>query len=98
MRSKMKFPKNIRVIVTAMIGSLGIMALAQRVDSQIRTGIVVRQQAPKDKAVDFPLATLQSEFASMDLKNISTVRLLEGGTYNVNIRRLVAAETALIHA
>ena len=33
----------------------------------------------------------------MDTDGLSTVRLLEGGTYNVNIRRLRGVETALVH-
>ena len=34
----------------------------------------------------------------MDAKKIPTMRLIEGGRYNVNIRRLVGAESALVHA
>src|SRR5439155_11028463 len=30
-------------------------------------------------------------------QKLATLRLLEGGTYNVNIRRLVGAESALVH-
>ena len=58
----------------------------------------IRQAAPTDKAVDFTLAEIESTFKEMDAKKIATMRLLEGGRYNVNIRRLVGSESALVHA
>jgi mannose-6-phosphate isomerase-like protein (cupin superfamily) len=33
----------------------------------------------------------------MDAKKLQTLRMLEGGKYNVNIRRITNAETALVH-
>ena len=33
----------------------------------------------------------------MDAKKLQTLRMIEGGKYNVNIRRITAAETALVH-
>jgi mannose-6-phosphate isomerase-like protein (cupin superfamily) len=59
--------------------------------------IVVRQQAPTDRAADFPLAEIEATIREMDADDRSTVRLVEGGSYNVNIRRLRGAETALMH-
>ena len=59
--------------------------------------ILVREDAPADRAADFPLAELEATFRQMDADELSTVRLLEGGTYNVNIRRLRGVETALVH-
>ena len=59
--------------------------------------VLVRQEAPTDRAVDYSLSELQAEFREMDAEDLSTLRLLEGGTYNVNIRRIRGGETALIH-
>ena len=59
--------------------------------------IQVRLPAPTDRAADFPLAELQAIVRQMDADGVSTVRLLEGGTYNINVRRLRGAETALVH-
>ena len=59
--------------------------------------ILVRQQAPTDRAADFPLAEIEATIKEMDADGRSTVRLLEGGSYNVNIRRLRGGETALMH-
>jgi mannose-6-phosphate isomerase-like protein (cupin superfamily) len=62
-----------------------------------QTGTPIRMMAPTDRAVDFPLAEILAAFKEMDGKKIPTLRLIEGGKYNVNIRRLVGAESALIH-
>jgi len=58
---------------------------------------VTLQQAPTDKTVSIPLETLQKYYSDMDSKKQQTLRMLEGGRYNVNIRRITDAETALIH-
>ena len=73
---------------------LGLLAVA---DTDALAQIVVRQEAPTDRAVDFLLGELEATFLEMDAEGIATVRLLEGGSYNVNIRRLRGAETALVH-
>ena len=59
--------------------------------------IDIRQQAPLDRAVDFPTAEIDTIIAEMDAAGRATTRLLEGGSYNVNIRRIGNAETALMH-
>src|SRR5262245_41537532 len=51
-------------------------------------GTPVRMQAPLDQAADFPLSELQSTYKDMDARKLLTMRLIEGGKYNVNIRRL----------
>jgi mannose-6-phosphate isomerase-like protein (cupin superfamily) len=60
-------------------------------------GTQILQQAPTDKAVPIPLETLKKYFADMDSKKQQTLRMLEGGRYNVNIRRITDAETGLVH-
>jgi mannose-6-phosphate isomerase-like protein (cupin superfamily) len=57
----------------------------------------VLQQAPTDKAVPIPLETLKQYYADMDAKKLETLRMLEGGRFNVNIRRITNAESALVH-
>jgi mannose-6-phosphate isomerase-like protein (cupin superfamily) len=61
------------------------------------TGPSVRMQAPVDKAADFPLSDLQATYKDMDARKLLTMRLVEGGKYNVNIRRLSGAERPLVH-
>jgi len=58
---------------------------------------IVLQQAPADKAVPIPLETLKQYYADMDAKKLETLRMLEGGRFNVNIRRITNAESALVH-
>ena len=59
--------------------------------------ILIRQQAPTNRAAGFPLAEIEAIVGEMDADGRSTVRLLEGGSFNVNIRRIRSAETALMH-
>ena len=59
--------------------------------------ILIRHQAPADRALDFPLATLQAEFADMIAQKRVTTRLLEGGAYSMNARYLVGSEAAQVH-
>ena len=47
---------------------------------------VIRSEAPADRAVDLFTQTLAHEIYTMEAEGSSTVRLLEGGTHNVNIR------------
>ena len=75
------------VVLLVAVGS-GLAVGAQR---------LVRQQAPTDRAADFPLAELEAIVQEMDADQRTTVRLLEGGSYNVNIRRIRGGETALMH-
>jgi mannose-6-phosphate isomerase-like protein (cupin superfamily) len=58
---------------------------------------VIVEQAPADRAVAIPKDKLDQYLKDMDAKHLQTLRMLEGGKYNVNIRRITNAETALIH-
>jgi mannose-6-phosphate isomerase-like protein (cupin superfamily) len=53
--------------------------------------------APKDKALDIPLATLEAVAKDITAKGLITQRVLEGGTFSVNVRHISGAETALQH-
>ena len=57
----------------------------------------ILQQAPTDHAVSMSRETLAGYYKDMDARKLQTLRMLEGGRYNVNIRRITAAETALVH-
>ena len=88
-----------RVVMTiGLCAAIGAGVGAAVVIGQQGGGPPVRMTAPSDKAVDFSLAEIESTFKEMDAKKIPTMRLVEGGRYNVNIRRLVGAESALVHA
>ncbi len=79
------------LLVTGAIG-LGLSSF-----SVLTAQVLVRQQAPTDSAADFPLAAIEATIMEMDADERATVRLIEGGSYNINIRRLRDIETALMH-
>jgi mannose-6-phosphate isomerase-like protein (cupin superfamily) len=53
--------------------------------------------APKDRAVDFSDASLAADARDLIAKNLITKRVLEGGTFSINVRHIAGAETALSH-
>ena len=53
--------------------------------------------APKDRAVDFPDAALDAAAKELVARNLITRRVLEGGTFSINVRHISGAETALSH-
>jgi mannose-6-phosphate isomerase-like protein (cupin superfamily) len=61
------------------------------------TGTVILERAPTDHAVAIPKEQLSEYFKDMDTRKLATLRMLEGGKFNVNIRRITGAETALVH-
>jgi mannose-6-phosphate isomerase-like protein (cupin superfamily) len=90
----------------SIVSILSVSLVAAALSDQVRlnaggqqggTGVNVRMQAPVDKAADFPLSDLQATYKDMDARKLLTMRLVEGGKYNVNIRRLSAAERPLVH-
>ena len=58
---------------------------------------VILEQAPTDRAIAIPTEKLAQHLKDMDAKKLQTLRLIEGGKFNVNIRRITNAETALVH-
>ena len=74
-----------------------VPAVAQTGGNAQGAARVVRHQAPADRAFDFPLATLQAEFKEMAAQKLITTRLLEGGSFSLNTRRIVGSEPAQVH-
>ena len=58
---------------------------------------VILEQAPKDHSIAIPKDKLAQYLKDMDTKKLQTLRMIEGGKYNVNIRRITAAETGLVN-
>src|SRR5262245_17014864 len=57
----------------------------------------VAPRAPKDKAMDLPLATLEAVAKEITAKGLITQRVLDGGTFSINVRHISGSETALQH-
>lgn len=87
----------IRLLGTVVLTLCSIAALAQAGGGRQGGGPLTRHQAPAGRALDFPLATLQAEFADMVAQKRATTRLLEGGTYSMNARYLAGSEAAQVH-
>ena len=88
-----------RIIYTAAIVTLlsACFAVSQDGPGRSQTGTVIIQKAPADRAVSIPLEKLKNYYGDMDAQKLQPLRMLEGGRYNVNIRRITNAETALVH-
>ena len=56
-----------------------------------------RQRAPSDRAIDFKDGDLKKVAEELAAKGAITDRVLEGGTYSVNVRHISGSETALQH-
>ena len=73
---------------TILIGGLAATGLASVVALAQNRAFVVLDEAPLDRAVDFKQARLEELFEQMSRDGTVTMRLLEGGEYNVNIRHV----------
>src|SRR4029078_13131011 len=58
---------------------------------------VILEQAPKDHSIAIPKDKLAQHLKDMEAKKLRARRMLAGDKYNVNIRRITAAETGLVH-
>jgi mannose-6-phosphate isomerase-like protein (cupin superfamily) len=88
-----------RSTVIAMIGVLGLcgtVALAKG-SGRGQGGATIPEQAPANHSIAIPKETLDQYLKDMDAKGLSTLRMIEGGKFSVNIRRITGAETALVH-
>jgi mannose-6-phosphate isomerase-like protein (cupin superfamily) len=66
------------------IGALCVLASF----TSAQNGRLFLDEAPLDKAVDFPKQKLAAYYQQMTKEQIGVIRLLEGGQYNVNIRHV----------
>ena len=86
------------VAAVTICAALAAPALAQPAQTGASGGqTVVLQQAPTDRTVAMPKETIAGYFKDMDARKLQTLRMLEGGKYSVNVRRITNAETALVH-
>jgi mannose-6-phosphate isomerase-like protein (cupin superfamily) len=98
-------PRRLAVVIAIGMVSVGSSLLvlearmARRAGPQGRggTGTVILEQAPTDRSVRIPVETLRGYYRDMDARALQTLRMLEGVKFNVNIRRITNAETALVH-
>ena len=56
-------------------------------------GTTILEKAPTNRAIASPEERLNRSLRDMDAKKLETLRLIGGGGFNVNIRRIRTAET-----
>jgi mannose-6-phosphate isomerase-like protein (cupin superfamily) len=82
------------VMLTAVMSGFAVAMSAQ---SGAGGGVRILEQAPVDRSVNILGDVLSRYLREMDAHKLSTLRMVEGGKFNVNIRRITNAETALSH-
>ena len=85
--------RSISVFVITVLATVHLTAQTTR----LMGALAVRDKAPTESAVDLTADDLAAVVRDMPGKNLATTRLLEGGFYSVNIRRLTGPETAHVH-
>ena len=93
--------QNMRVLlctVVTMAILFGITAMAPGQPGQ--AGDAARQvtSAPTNKAAYFPNEDLQSIWKDLEAKQVINKRVLEGGTYSINVRIVKEGDAPLVHA
>jgi mannose-6-phosphate isomerase-like protein (cupin superfamily) len=88
-----------RITVWVLAGTMGLVVSGSAAAQTTRQmgSLAVRDKAPTDRAIDLTDEDLAAVAREMPDKNLATTRLLEGGFYSVNIRRLTGPETAHLH-
>jgi mannose-6-phosphate isomerase-like protein (cupin superfamily) len=59
--------------------------------------VVTLEQAPTDRAIPVPKDKLAQYFKDMDSKKLGTLRMIEGGRFSVNLRRVTDGEKAIAY-
>jgi mannose-6-phosphate isomerase-like protein (cupin superfamily) len=85
----------IAILSSVIVLAGGTLAAQRGAPPQRET--VVLEKAPTDHAIYISKAKLAQYLKDMDAKKLQTLRMIEGGKFNVNIRRITNAETALVH-
>jgi mannose-6-phosphate isomerase-like protein (cupin superfamily) len=83
-------------MVRRLIGALALAAVSSSV--VLAQATTTGPPAPRDKAMDMPREMLEAVARDIAAKGQITQRVLEGGTFSVNVRHIAGAETALQHA
>lgn len=79
------------VVMMGLCGAVGVGQTAGGAP-QMLGGMVLRLPAPTDKAVMWPAANLAAGMKEMVGKKLESQRILEGGVFNMNLRREIAPE------
>lgn len=82
-------------MTAVVIGGLGTVSAG--VQPRPGGGVRILERAPENRSVNILSESLSRYLREMDAAGLATLRMIEGGKFNVNIRRIRDAETALVH-
>jgi hypothetical protein len=80
------------LLIAATCGALGFAQSRTGARQEMLGGMVLRLAAPADKSVAWPASNVKTGFREMVEKKLESQRVLEGGVFNLNLRRETAAE------
>ena len=89
--------RNVLSASAMLLGLCAPVVLAQGGRAGGEGQTVILEKAPTDRAIFIAKEKLAQYLKDMDAKKLQTLRMIEGGKFNVNIRRITNAETALVH-
>ena len=89
--------RNILCASAVILGLSAPVVLAQGGRAGGEGQTVILEKAPTDRAIFISKEKLAQYLKDMDAKKLATLRMIEGGKFNVNIRRITNTETALVH-
>lgn len=89
----------IGVCAIVIVGLSGPVATRQQAKPPEKlAGMALGLKAPTDKAVDYAASSLEAAFKEVAAQKIYAFRILEGGTFNMNLRGQFAPEdVARVH-
>ena len=86
------------VLTAAVLGTVYVSGVVAQEGGGRGRGTHILGKAPTDQAVPLPKSKLDQYLKDMDAAKEETLRIIEGGQFNVNIRRIKKPEAApLIH-
>ena len=75
-------------LLSVSIGGAAVIGQAGQRGRGGEGGTVILEKAPTDRSIPIPKEKLGQYLKDMDAKKLQTLRMIEGGRYNVNIRRI----------
>ena len=79
-------------LIAATCGAFAFAQTRPGAAQEMLGGMVLRLPAPADKSVAWPAANMRAGFREMVDRKLESQRVLEGGSFNFNLRRETAPE------
>jgi mannose-6-phosphate isomerase-like protein (cupin superfamily) len=83
-----------RIVAITVLSTVALLGLS----GSIANGQGAPAAAPTDKAMYFPNANTQAFWKELEAKQVNNHRVMEGGTFSVNVRTVRSDAPPLVHA